>query len=144
MKPRELTEAEVMFTVELEEEGVPVRGNFMASGDDAADKADEDAIIERLNGGDTFAWCCLKVTATWRTFSAHDYLGCCSFEGAIHQPVEAQAIELADDQGMKQEALKRLNQAIADVCAKLAPLFIEQDFDEPTQVTVRDEHACQE
>jgi hypothetical protein len=118
---RPLTEAEVTFTVELEEEDIDVRGNFMASGDDEADRADEDAIIERLNRGDMSAWCCLKVTASWNGFTAVSYLGACSFTEGIHQPVEAQAIEMANDHGMKQEALERLNQAIADVFGKLAP-----------------------
>lgn len=122
MKPRKLTESEVTFTVELEEEETQVRGNFMASGDDEADKADEEAIIERLNRGDVSAWCCLKVTASWNGFTAVDYLGCCSFDDGIHQPVEAQAIEHASDNGMKTEALERLNQAIADVFDKLATL----------------------
>lgn len=123
MKPRKLTESEVTFTVELEEEDTPVRGNAMASGDDAADKALEDEIIERLDRGDISAWCCLKVTASWNGLTGVDYLGACSFSQGIHQPVEAQAIEYAAEIGMKGEALSILNAKIEAGYAKLAPLM---------------------
>jgi len=49
------------FKLECLPEDIPVRGNF-ASGDDAADKALEDEILERLERGDDWAWCCVKVT----------------------------------------------------------------------------------
>lgn len=128
MKPRPLTESEVTFTVELEPEDTPVRGNAMASGDDDADREVEDEIIERLDRGDISAWCCLKVTATWTapdgtTLDGVDYLGCCSLTAGVHQPIEAQAIELADDHGMKQLALASLNMGIEHRFSQLAPLL---------------------
>jgi hypothetical protein len=73
-----LTAADVTFSLRIELEDVPVKGAF-ASGDDAADKRDEEIILERLRGGDTWAWCCVFVTATWRAYSASDNLGCCSY-----------------------------------------------------------------
>lgn len=49
------------FKLECLPEDIYVRGNF-ASGDDAADKALEDEILERLKNGDDWAWCMVKVT----------------------------------------------------------------------------------
>lgn len=75
----------VEFTLEIEEEDTPVRGNAMASGDDAADKALEDSIIDRLSVGDLWAWCCVRVTASitigGTRYSGDDYLGGCSYDG---------------------------------------------------------------
>lgn len=82
-----IEEAKVKFKIEydlkIEDEDIPVRGNAMASGDDAADKAAEDEILERLERGDVIAWCCIVVKA--RIVGArHAYegvatLGCCSY-----------------------------------------------------------------
>jgi hypothetical protein len=64
MKPRKLRPSDVVFAVECLPEDIPVRGNALASGDDAEDKACEDEILARLDSGDPWAWCCVKVTAT--------------------------------------------------------------------------------
>lgn len=60
-------------------EHIPVRGNYMASGNDAEDKACEDEIIERLNSGDDWAWCCVEVRASYAGIDGADYLGGCSY-----------------------------------------------------------------
>jgi hypothetical protein len=111
-----LTESDVTFTFELEAEYESVRGHF---GYDAcpSNTAAEDAIIERLEAGDTTAWCYIKVTAT-----AHDGteeiagLGCCVLEDcrgksgtAVARIVEA----FARDSGIHLEALDRLNATLA-------------------------------
>jgi hypothetical protein len=116
-EPRELTADEVTFTVEAEQEREPVRGNAMASGDDAADKEVEDAIIERLNSGDVWAWASVKVTARWKGFTGADYLGCCSYED------EASFVAPGgyyDD--MKVRALEELNARIAETAGELSEL----------------------
>jgi len=69
------------FDLIVEYEQIPVRGNAMASGDDAADKAYEDEIIERLERGDVWAWAAVEVRCTHIPSGIHasDYLGGCSY-----------------------------------------------------------------
>lgn len=55
-----------------------VRGNVLASGDPAADKAAEDAINERLRDGDQWAWCNVVVTCMWEGFEGRASLGAVS------------------------------------------------------------------
>jgi|SRR6185295_17241197 len=71
---------DVTFTLAAEMDDTPVRGNAMASGDDAADKGYEDEIIERLDNGDVWAWACVCVTAEWRGMEGAQYLGSCCYE----------------------------------------------------------------
>lgn len=63
-----------------EPEMISVRGNALASGDDAEDRACEQAIEKRLDAGDLWAWCCVTVVVEWRGFKATDHLGACSYE----------------------------------------------------------------
>lgn len=80
---RSFSRAGVSFTVSLEEESVEVRGNAMASGDDAANREVENEILTRLDRGDLSAWCSGKVEASiefnGQTFKGVAYLGCCSY-----------------------------------------------------------------
>jgi hypothetical protein len=73
----------IAYEFRAEEEDISVRGNAMASGDDAADKAVEDEILARLDRGDIFAWFCAHVIARVEidgvTYEGHDYLGGCSY-----------------------------------------------------------------
>lgn len=71
---------QVEFILEADYCDIPVRGNALASGDDAADKACEDEIIRRVNDGDIWAWAYVTVTAKWRDMEGRDSLGCCSYE----------------------------------------------------------------
>lgn len=62
----------------------PVRGNALASGDAALDRATEDEIIARLDAGDVWAWARVTVTATvtlpdGSTLTGSDTLGACSY-----------------------------------------------------------------
>lgn len=68
--------AAVTYTLECLPEHSRVRGNVQSSGDDAADRAAEDAVIKALEeDGNQWAWCCLKLTASLATFEGVDYLG---------------------------------------------------------------------
>jgi hypothetical protein len=69
---------EVTFTLTAEYEDIPVRGNALACGDDAEDKACEDEIIARLDRGDVWAWAYVTVTARWRDWKGSATLGACS------------------------------------------------------------------
>lgn len=116
VKVRELTEADVVFSLEIEEDDIPVRGNF-ASGDDKADKELEDSIIKRLRNGDTWAWASVKVTATWKGWKGVDHLGACSYDD------EADFKEPGgyyDD--MKSEALADLNKSLSKCAEELTEL----------------------
>ncbi len=116
---RKLTEADVTFTVEVLEEDTQVRGNAVASDDDAADKELEDEIIQRLENGHVEAWCCLRVKAEWTApdgtvFEGVQHLGCCSFlpNDTIHKSTSAQIAESVDDYAMKSEALADLQREV--------------------------------
>jgi hypothetical protein len=76
---RKITKGEVKFTIRAEMDETPVRGNALASGDDAEDRKQEDEIIGRLDAGDVWAWANVTVVARWRSFQGSDNLGACSY-----------------------------------------------------------------
>lgn len=61
-------------------EFIEIRGNAIASGDDAFDKQVEDELIERFNDGDVWAWCMVEVQAEFRGIVSSDHLGGCSYK----------------------------------------------------------------
>lgn len=67
----------------MRDDDLPVRGNAMASGDEAADRACEDAILAALDRGDDWHWARVRVTATLKVgddlFTGDAYLGRCSY-----------------------------------------------------------------
>lgn len=105
---------QVAFTVTAEREDTPVRGNALASGDDAADRAAEDAILAELNAGNVWAWCTVRVRAEYRGFVGDDHLGCCSYdsEAAFREPGD-----YFDD--MKKAAFYHLLDAMRDAAKRL-------------------------
>lgn len=108
---------DVTFSIECEEEDIPVKGNALASGDDDVDHAYENEILRRLDRGDLWAWCCVKVTARWGDFEASDYLGCCSFED------EKDFKAYGYYETMCHEALTSLRAEIERAAEGIAPLF---------------------
>ncbi len=113
---RELTAEEVEFTLEVEDEHIPVEGHF-ATDEPELDRKQEQEILSRLRRGDTWAWCCVKVTAKWKNFTGVDYLGCCSYEDEEDFKQEGGYWE-----DMKSEALDALNKKIAETAASLSEL----------------------
>ncbi len=92
----------VVPTIELivHPEDIPVRGNAVASGDDAIDKRVEDEIIARIDDGDPWAWCCVEVRASHDEISSSDYLGGCSYRdeayfrtGGYYEDMVKQAVD---------------------------------------------------
>jgi hypothetical protein len=71
---------EVEFTTEAEREEIPIRGNALVSGNEEEDKEVEEDIIERLDNGDIWAWCSVRVSAKFKGREGTDYLGCCSYK----------------------------------------------------------------
>lgn len=67
------------YWIEIEPEETPVEGNAMASGDDEADRAYEQEILERFDAGDTWAWCTVIVHARLGDAIGTAALGCCSY-----------------------------------------------------------------
>ena len=103
---RNLNKYEVEFSVLVESEDLPVRGNYMSTDDNEADKAAEDEILERLKRDDIYAWCMIRVTAKWEEFEGFATLGCCSY--SENEDGEAQAKIAAEEHGMFDEALDDL------------------------------------
>jgi hypothetical protein len=76
-------EREYDITLEALPETVRVKGNALASEDDALDKEVEDEILARLESGDIWAWFTAKVTVRDSYGAeASDYLGCCCYKDA--------------------------------------------------------------
>jgi hypothetical protein len=69
----------IAYTVEIEPEHIPVRGNALASGDDAEDRKAEQAIERQLRNGNLWAWCAVTVTALRGEYEGSDHLGACSY-----------------------------------------------------------------
>lgn len=81
MKPITKDSRGITISVTAEPEHIPVRGNVTASDEPELDKQLEDEIIDRLDRGDTWAWCSVRVEVTYRgVLSADTYLGCCSYD----------------------------------------------------------------
>ena len=76
---RDLREDEVTFQVLCEPEYPAIRGNVLASGDDAEDQAAEELVIRQLEDGNEWAWCIVTVRASWEEFIGEDTLGGCSY-----------------------------------------------------------------
>lgn len=78
---REITCADVDVSIHVEEEHVPVRGNAVYSDNKELDKQVEDSILEKLEAGDAWAWCCVRVHVSFKgILSSNQYLGCCSYK----------------------------------------------------------------
>jgi hypothetical protein len=103
------------ITLHAEREDEDPRDHF-ASGDDADDEATASEIIARANNGEVWAWCFVRVTATYRGVSAFDTLGGCSYEN------EKEFREGGYYEDMVFEVLKQLNAQLEaiDAC-ELAP-----------------------
>ncbi len=115
VKAKKLSPADVQFVLRVQPEHAPVRGNALASGDDAIDKECEDQIIARLESGDDWAWCMVVVEARYHGLVGSDTLGCCSYQ----DEADFRAGGYYDD--MKAEALADLQRQID----ALAPQIVE-------------------
>ncbi len=72
---------EADITVTALPEDTCIRGNCMASGDNAADEACAVEIEAQLDSGNEWAWCAIRVTVKWNGLTGMDFLGCCSYRG---------------------------------------------------------------
>lgn len=97
-----------VFTVHVEQDETPVRGNALASGDDAVDRECEDEILARLRDGDVWAWACVEVRATRGDFHASTYIGGCTYDD------EADFRECAYFEELCKEALSVLDEKLRE------------------------------
>ena len=109
--------SKVEYSIECLPEETSVKGNALASGDDAQDKEAEDWILAELDRGNEWAWCTVKVTATLGAFRGVDYLGCCSYHSEADFCQPGQYFE-----DMKGEALDDLKRNIAAVESDLSAI----------------------
>lgn len=105
--------SDVEFEVICHPETLDVRGNAMASGDDAVDKETEDEILAQLESGNEWAWCCVEVVARWEGFEGRDTLGGCSYKSQA----DFEACSYFTD--MQSVALEDLKRQIKETRAKL-------------------------
>jgi len=71
--------SDVLFTITPEPEHISVRdGNFELS--DGSPDEEQIAAIEKQMEHSEWAWCSVKVTASWGGFEGSDHLGCCSYK----------------------------------------------------------------
>lgn len=115
---RKLTMPEVTFSIQIEADDTPVRGNVMATDEPELDKAEEDAVIARLDNGEVEAWCGVIVTATWE-FDGHEYEGTDSIWGNTLSD-EYTAETVVEHHAMKEQALDDLNASLGRLHARLS------------------------
>jgi hypothetical protein len=77
---KKLTVRDLTINVIASEEDIPVRGNAIASGDEAFDREVENKLIKRLEDGDIWAWCSVEVECSYKGLTASEYLGGCSYK----------------------------------------------------------------
>lgn len=81
---RDLKPSEVEFTLEVQQDDIPLEGNVLACGDAEEDKRAEEEVRERLDNGDVWAWALVTVSATitlpdGTKIRGWDSLGACNY-----------------------------------------------------------------
>lgn len=76
---RKFNPDEVTFSLTAEPEDLPLEGAFDL-GSDELNEETTNAISERLERGDVWAWASVKVTASWAGFEGDAYIGGCNYE----------------------------------------------------------------
>lgn len=72
--------SDVVYSLEIEEERDISPDDYLCSSDDhEADAKMVAEIKERLAAGDTWAWCHVRVVASWGDYQGDDRLGGCSY-----------------------------------------------------------------
>ena len=102
----------IKYEIEIEPEIIPIHGNLIVSGDDEFDNKMEDEVLNRTEH-DQWAWCSIKVTASYSGYTGVAYLGCCNYDNSEGKAEEQFRADHYED--MKQEArddlLDRLDEA---------------------------------
>lgn len=106
---KQIKKGDVTFTLSVEPEYTPIKGNAIASGDSAFDANVEKELQEKVNRGDVWAWCTVSVTGTYKGITATEYLGCCSYEN------EAEFKKDAYYSDMCSQVVELINERLADI-----------------------------
>ena len=96
---RQLSEADVEFTIRCDPEDLPYVG-FCSRVNAVIDKQTELWIHQQLERGNEWAWCFVTVMATWQSIVGHSCLGGCSYRseeefcrpGGYYQELQTDAI----------------------------------------------------
>jgi hypothetical protein len=107
---------DIHFTIEVEQDDIPVRGNAIASGDDIFDCKVENEIIQRLDNGDVWAWASVKVIGTYKGLSSCEYIGACSYENEAEFKADGYYDDICYDILCKLNA--KLSDIIQDRCVE--------------------------
>jgi len=118
MELRKLNVDDIRVEVFAEDEDLPIRGSF-SCGDSEKDEETAREIETRLNRGDIWAWCSVRVKVSYKTYSAKSYLGACSYKNANDFIENSGYYESLVD-----EALDELNAEIVEHFRNLAPLIV--------------------
>lgn len=70
---------EVEFKIICRPSDIPIKGNAIASGNDAYDKEVETDLYRQLADGNDWAWCDVEVIARYKGMKGNDTLGACSY-----------------------------------------------------------------
>ncbi len=110
------------YTVSIEQDDLPVRGNALCSDDPAYDKQVEDEILAHLDRGDIQHWCIVTVTAEIEGFRGHASIGGCSYD------TEKEAKACAEEYGLHEEAFADLKKVLkgAIMTGQLADSILKQ------------------
>lgn len=100
---------DVDFSIECLPEEISIRGNCMASGDDAADEACAVEIERQLEDGNPWAWCTVRVIASCGELEVSEYLGACSY--ASEEDFRASDYF----ESMRDEAFEQLQKQVAAI-----------------------------
>ena len=85
------------ITIECLAEDQGVRGNVTASDDPDLDKAEEDRILADLERGNEWAWCVVRVTATWLGYTGSDVMGGNSYASEAAFQADAYYDDMVDN-----------------------------------------------
>lgn len=127
MQLRLLTADEVQFNLQIHDEDLPLKGNVMASGDDELDERVVKETQAELDKGNRWAWCCVVVTAKWKSWTGTAVCGCISYfdhtnEEGVVLDGEAQFNDDGEYDCMKKEALEALNEEVQAAFVELQKL----------------------
>lgn len=111
----------VTYTIKVEQDDIPVRGNAIGSGNADFDKEVEDEILKRLDDGDVWAWATVTVVATCEGFTGEAYLGGCSYKDEADFKQDGGYYE-----DMCKEALSELKKNITEIRERLARIDFQK------------------
>ena len=86
----------------IEQDDSQVRGNALASGDDALDRTAENDILGRLDSGDISAWCGVVVNVTISAWTGTASIWACTLDDTYTADI------VASDHGLLEEAFDDL------------------------------------